>query len=186
MCVDNNLVNINLLDPNCQILKNSPWTSSTENGIPNFEDIRSFVELSMKPKNPNFIEYTGDEVSSRSTVQDSIILKLGGDFTNKDNETYYSTRYTDELMGGNNSTENNYEGFGINSVDIVYDANKIPQVTVVFYDLRGNVLNDFNSKYAKMFQLPYPIFTLKIKGGFGPLVSYKLLKICLYMVLMFR
>jgi len=177
MCVDNNLVNINLLDPNCQILKNSPWTSSTENGIPNFEDIRSFVELSMKPKNPNFIEYTGDEVSSRSTVQDSIILKLGGDFTNKDNETYYSTRYTDELMGGNNSTENNYEGFGINSVDIVYDANKIPQVTVVFYDLRGNVLNDFNSKYAKMFQLPYPIFQLKIKGGFGPIIEYRLLKI---------
>jgi hypothetical protein len=177
MCVDNNLVNINLLDPNCQILRNSPWTSSTENGIPNFEDIRSFVELSMKPKNPNFIEYNGDEISSRSTVQDSTILKLGGDFTNKDGETYYSTRYTDELMGGNNSTENNYEGFGINSVDIVYDANKIPQVTVVFYDLRGNVLNDFNSKYAKMFQLPYPIFQLKIKGGFGPIIEYRLLKI---------
>jgi hypothetical protein len=178
-------LNINLIDPNNEILQGTPWyidplkpNTNTDNlGIPRFENIRSFVQLSMRPKNPNFIEISKNNVVGGSNAKDGTKIILGGYFTDKNKKSYYSTNYTDELMGGNNIENKSYEGFGIKSVDITFDPNKIPQVTVVFYDLRGNVVNDFNNKYAKMFQLPYPIFTLEIKGGFGPLVSYKLLKI---------
>jgi hypothetical protein len=180
--------NFNLIDPNNKILQGTPWYDENsenpsladpdkKNGIPRFENIRSFVELSMRPKNPNFIEISGENIVGGSNAEDGTKIILGGYFTNSNKESYYSTNYTGELMGGNDIENKSYEGFGIKSVDITFDPNKIPQVTVVFYDLRGNVVNDFNNKFAKMFQLPYPIFTLKIKGGFGPLVSYKILKI---------
>jgi hypothetical protein len=165
------MLNSNLIDPNEIILKNTPW-SKDSNGIAKLEDIRSFVELSMKPKNRNYIDLDNNQQSS---FKRNSFIKLGGFFSNS-NESYYSTQYTNEIMGGNNLTTNNYESFGINSVEITYDANKIPQVTIVFYDVRGNVLNNFESKYAAMFQLPYPIFELKIKGGFGPIITYRLVK----------
>jgi hypothetical protein len=171
-------LNINLIDPNNEILEGTPWYNNEDNlGIPRFENIRSFVQLSMRPKNPNFLEISNNNIVNSSNADDGTKIVLGGYFTDKNKESYYSTNYTDELMGGDNIENKSYEGFGIKNVDITFDPNKIPQVTVVFYDLRGNVVNDFNNKYAKMFQLPYPIFTLEIKGGFGPLVSYKLLKI---------
>lgn len=179
--------NFKPIDPNNEILNGTPWYFDKQNntgdkdglGIAPFEDIRSFVQLYMRPRNPNFIQLGDydDERASFSIPQDNSIVVIGGHFKSGNN-SYYSTNYTDELMG-NSSTDNekNYEGFGIKSVDITFDANKIPQITIVFYDLRGNVLNNFNSKYAKMFQLPYPKFVLDIKGGFGPLISYKIVKV---------
>jgi hypothetical protein len=174
-------INFDPIDPNDEILKGTPWYSNKEKlGIPPFEDIRSFVQLYMRPRNPNFIQLGDNDDDGGTTYslpQDSSIVVIGGHFKSGDN-SYYSTNYTDELMG-NSSTDNekNYEGFGIKSVDITFDANKIPQITIVFYDLKGNVINNFHSKYAKMFQLPYPKFVLDIKGGFGPLISYKIVKV---------
>jgi len=185
-------INFNLIDPNNEILKGTPWydINSTNplladgyktNGIPRFEDIRSFVEFSMRPKNANYIEITNQRITSNAAISDDNNIILGGYYKRKDSkgnviQSYYSTNYTDEIMGSN-VEQKEYEGFGIKSIDIVFDANKIPQVSVVFYDLRGNVLNDFNSKFAKMFQLPYPVFQLRIKGGFGPLIKFRLQKI---------
>jgi hypothetical protein len=174
---------MNLIDPNEEILRDQSWfiRGSQDNNvrIPDFENIRSYVELSMRPKIQGYVD-VGDNnaykfVKTSST--DKIVLsgfhtRKNGDGTTNE---YYSTKYTDELMG-NNGKNKDYEGFGIKSVEVVYDANKVPIVTVVFYDLRGNVLSNFDSKFAQMFQLPYPIFDLKIKGGFGPMVEYSLLK----------
>jgi len=174
-------INFKPIDPNDEILNGTPWYSNKEKlGIAPFEDIRSFVQLYMRPRNPNFIQLGDNDDDGGTTYslpQDSSIVVIGGHFKSGNN-SYYSTNYTDELMG-NSSTDDkkDYEGFGIKSVDITFDANKIPQITIVFYDLRGNVINNFYSKYAKMFQLPYPKFVLDIKGGFGPLISYKIVKV---------
>jgi hypothetical protein len=181
-CDDNNVSsNFTLIDPNCEILSTQPWFSTISNndisddfrnrGIPKFEEIRSFVEFSMIPKNPNYVLIQGNTKTVNSQKQNGPIILQG--FKQRGSDRFYSTDYTDELMGGD---ETNYEGFGIKNVEVTFDANKVPQVSVTFYDLRGNVLNNFNSKFAKMFQLPYPIFNLKIKGGFGPTVEYRLLK----------
>lgn len=169
------MANINLIDPNNDILKGTPfWNdpnkddSEKNNGIPEFQDIRSFVELSMRPRNPNYIELDNGNIVNNSNVDSGEKITLTGYYTRGD-KNYYSTNYTED--GRPES-----EGFGIKNIDITFDANKIPQVNVSFYDLRGNVLNNFNSKFAKMFQLPYPIFELRIKGGFGPIVTYRLQK----------
>jgi len=144
-------INFNLIDPNNEILKGTPWydINSTNplladgyktNGIPRFEDIRSFVEFSMRPKNANYIEITNQRITSNAAISDDNNIILGGYYKRKDSkgnviQSYYSTNYTDEIMGSN-VEQKEYEGFGIKSIDIVFDANKIPQVSVVFYDLR--------------------------------------------------
>ena len=176
-------MSMNLIDPNEEILRDQSWfiRGSEDNNvrIPDFENIRSYVELSMKPKIQGYVEV--DDKNAYKFVGTSSVatIVLSGFHTRKNGDKttneYYSTKYTDELMG-NNGRNKDYEGFGIKSVEVVYDANKVPIVTVVFYDLRGNVLSNFDSKFAQMFQLPYPIFDLKIKGGFGPMVEYSLLK----------
>jgi len=181
-CTDSNASNnFILIDPNCEILTTQPWFSNLSNndigddfrnrGIPKFEEIRSYVELSMIPKNPNYVLIEGNKKTVNSKKRNGRIILQG--FKERNNNKFYSTDYTDELMGGE---ESNYEGFGIKNIEITFDANKVPLVSVTFYDLRGNVLNNFKSNFALMFQLPYPIFYLKIKGGFGPLVEYRLLK----------
>lgn len=174
--------NFDPIDPNKVILGDKhPFKDG--NGIAPFEDIRSFVELSMKPKNANYISIDSSGIKSSSSSNsnntnqtDLSKITLGG-FYKRNGENYYSTNYTDEIMGGNDNKDKQYEGFGIKNIDITFDANKIPQVTVVFYDSRGNVINNFNSPYAQMFQIPYPIFELTIKGGFGPRITYRILKI---------
>jgi hypothetical protein len=156
------------IDPNEVVLGDNHPFKRTGLGIPNFEEIRSYAELSMTPKNSNYIEIDNGNVSSSNKTDFKKII-LTGFYTRKD-INYYSTNYTEDGRA-------EYEGFGIQDINITFDANKIPVVTITFYDFRGNVLNNLNSKFANMFQLPYPVFNLKIKGGLGPIVDYKLRKI---------
>jgi hypothetical protein len=175
------MTNLNLVDPNKVVLgENHPFTE-LGNGIPSIQDIRSYVQLTMHPKNSNYIEILDGNVVGNSSVDSGQRIILTGYHTQKDTKNdkkynYYSTNYTEDNYK-NQDGESEYEGFGIKNIDITFDANKIPQVAISFYDVRGNVLNNFNSKFAKMFQLPYPIFELRIKGGFGPTVTYRLQKI---------
>ena len=59
----------------------------------------------------------------------------------------------------------------------------VPQVDISFVDLRGSALFDVlqeegrNMAYGAFFQLPYPIFELKLKGYFGNTITY-----CLHML----
>ena len=176
-------MSINLIDPNEEILKKQSWfvRGDKDNNIriPDFQDVRSFVELKMKPKVGGYYEIDSDNVVSFKRSSSTGTIRLYGYHTRTNSDgtrnEYYSTKYTDELMG-NNGKNVDYEGFGIKNIDVVYDANKVPVVTIVFYDLRGNVISNFDSKFAQMFQLPYPIFELTLQGGFGPRVTYELLK----------
>ena len=175
------MTNLNLVDPNKVVLgDNHPFTE-LGNGIPSVQDVRSYVQLTMHPKNSNYIEILDGNVVGNSSVDSGQRIILTGYHTQKDTKNnkkyhYYSTNYTEDNYK-NQDGESEYEGFGIKNIDITFDANKIPQVAISFYDIRGHVLNNFNSKFAKMFQLPYPIFELRIKGGFGPTVTYRLQKI---------
>ena len=59
----------------------------------------------------------------------------------------------------------------------------VPQVDISFIDLRGSALFDVlqeegrNMAYGAFFQLPYPVFELKLKGYFGNTITY-----CLHML----
>ena len=93
-------------------------------------------------------------------------------------ETYATTSYTN--IGGIQDAESSgvLEGFGIKSINIKYSASLVPQVDIVFTDVRGAALFDTvtqtnrKSSYSIFFKMPYPIFTLSVKGYFGKTVDY--------------
>ena len=98
-------------------------------------------------------------------------------------ESYATTNYTD--IGGikNSYATGSLEGFGIRNISIKYNASLVPQVDIDFTDVRGSALFDVieqdnrKSPYSLFFKMPYPIFTLTVKGYFGKPVVY-----CLHMV----
>jgi len=98
-------------------------------------------------------------------------------------ESYATTNYTD--IGGVKNTYSNgsLEGFGIRSINIKYSSSLVPEVDISFTDIRGSALFDIisednrKSPYSIFFKMPYPIFTLTVKGYFGKPVDY-----CLHMV----
>jgi len=69
------------------------------------------------------------------------------------------------------------EGFGINNISVTLNRAFTPIVNITFTDVRGQTLFEQgpNSPYAAFFQLPYPLFKLKLKGYYGKAVEYQLM-----------
>lgn len=117
-------------------------------------------------------------------------LMQGSKVISNQTQTFLTTNYTeatyeDVKEGGTN------EMFGISSIDIQYDAYYTPQVTIQFVDIRGTALfspeeqkhpgiqgyvddNIAGSFFRCFFVMPYPKFTLMVKGFFGQPVTYEL------------
>lgn len=87
-----------------------------------------------------------------------------------------STRWTD-LFDSKEAYRS--ESFGIESVNIEYNASYVPTVTINFVDLRGKTLfergDDPTNPYNIFFQFPYPQFTLTVKGYYGRTVNLPLI-----------
>lgn len=69
------------------------------------------------------------------------------------------------------------ESFGINNISVTLNRAFTPIVNITFTDVRGQTLFEQgpNSPYAAFFQLPYPLFKLKLKGFYGKAVEYQLM-----------
>lgn len=94
-----------------------------------------------------------------------------------------TTSYSDvtilELSNGGNK-----ESIGIESINIKYTSWYFPEINIKFVDVRGNaVFNPMEKKQDKedkgsffhcLFDFPYPIFKLTVKGYFGKPVTYRL------------
>jgi len=92
-----------------------------------------------------------------------------------------TTKYTDLTTSFDTDDENfDNESLGITSVDISFDSSYAPRVVINFVDLRGSSIFQNESmlksgnKYSTLFQLPYPIFKLTVKGYYGLPVTYDL------------
>jgi len=96
---------------------------------------------------------------------------LSGFMKNKDN-SYVNQ---DEFGSFQKSGDWN-ETFGITDISIKLNASFEPQVFINFVDIRGATLMEpgLNSPYAAFFHMPYPLFTLTVKGFYGQGISYKL------------
>jgi len=68
------------------------------------------------------------------------------------------------------------ETFGITSISVKLNASFEPQVFIEFVDIRGASLMEpgLRSPYAAFFHMPYPMFSLTIKGHYGKGINYKL------------
>ena len=72
--------------------------------------------------------------------------------------------------------QNDNQTLGIKSIKIRNTTAQVPQVDIELVDVQGRTLFEQgeNSIYSAFFQLPYPIFTLTIKGYYGKAVQYQL------------
>jgi hypothetical protein len=66
---------------------------------------------------------------------------------------------------------------GITSISIKLNTSGVPSVTIEMVDVQGRVLFEQgeNSPYSAFMQMPYPLFTLTIKGFFGKAIRYELM-----------
>ena len=157
----------------------------------NQEELTKYVNLSVKIPS----RYYNNNVKTYDSL-------LGGtDFSfprevegeNGERKTDYinipllSTNYTDISFNDINSGNlYNSEVFGIKSINISFDSQLFPRVDMVFTDVRGfglmssneivNRTDNTNVKtfFTSLFNFPYPIFTLTVKGYYGGTVSFNL------------
>tara|TARA_R110000803_G_scaffold39315_4_gene84825 strand:+ start:10057 stop:16266 length:6210 start_codon:yes stop_codon:yes gene_type:complete len=74
-------------------------------------------------------------------------------------------------------SRNDFQGFGIRSIEINISSSFVPEVNIDFVDIRGKTLfeqAEANTPYTAFFHLPYPVFELTIKGYYGKAVKYQL------------
>lgn len=158
--------------------------NSEDNFFVPVEDLNIYVELTTTRKNRSILDVTDDGLIGTSTEKGkSRVSFIDGSSTGKNADgterKSLTTSYT-ELTTVFNKTADT-EKFGITSIDIDFNSSYAPLVNIKFVDIRGaslfNAGNPPNSEYASFFDLPYPIFELKVKGYYGKTVKY-----CLHLV----
>jgi len=169
-----------------------------ENGPVDQKDLFIYVNLKAKTNRRSILQTSNQSnQNSLSSVdnEDAININLIGYKENGDN-TYVTTDWTSgkngatSTIGSDSKTDSIYEGFGITSIEITYNAQLMPKVIIKFIDVRGGGLFDqeiptddtnskyeINSPYALLFRIPPPLFELTVKGFYGKIVKY-----CLYLI----
>jgi hypothetical protein len=157
--------------------------NSSSNIPVNNEDLNISVVLTTFKKGRTIL--TADKTTSKNTIdtQKSVSINFI-DGSNINGKQVLTTNYTDlTTIFDDNTSSNAGEGLGITSIDIDFNSQQAPLVTIQFVDVRGTAIfqNEQNimggkNKYSTFFQLPYPLFKLTIKGYYGLPVQY-----CLHM-----
>ena len=166
-----------LIDPNA-----FDGQSSSSNIPVQHEDLTIYVELTTNKKARTILTTNVDTNTSTSQSSAGVTINFieGSDFG--DGKKYLSTKFTEltTAFEGDNEQEN----LGITNIDIDFNSSFAPMITIQFVDVRGSAIfqNENNvgtnkNKYSVLFQLPYPLYKLKIKGYYGQMVEY-----CLHMV----
>lgn len=148
------------------------------------EDLTKYINLSVKIPSRY---WNNSKISEKK--YDTI---LRGTSFDSDYKTFYLTdnyvnvSYNEFSADGSISAG---ELFGIDSIDISFDVQFFPQVTINFTDVKGfglmstmeynyeaGKINDMTAKsfFTSLFNFPYPIFTLEVKGYYGKSVSFDL------------
>lgn len=162
----------------------NPNNALNQNGLPNDfktaqnEDLTIYVELTASKKSRSIINsdpVNGGNLDNNAGESGKINFISGSAFGPNRSLT---TSYTDISSASLKLNDEDLEGFGIDSIDISFDTAYTPLIKIKFIDTRGGMFQRGNdSKYSVFFELPYPIFNLKVKGYYGRTVSY-----CLHLV----
>ena len=166
-----------IIDPN----NTNPDRTSFNSNIPiPLEDLTISVQLETERKARTVLTVSNQGGAAQST--DAVTLRIiEGETINSEHQL--TTNYTD-LTTVFDSSEN-AQSIGISSIDIDFNSSYAPLINITFIDVRGGAIfqNEGNisgansrNKYSVFFELPYPIFTLTIKGYYGKPVQY-----CLHM-----
>ena len=174
------------------------------NKTPDLEDMCIAVDLEVELKGRTYSSTDSNSDTIRMTWQSSHngekvgFMKGSKVYVDKAKTKYFNTlttNYTDIFLTDVTGAEPTNEMFGIKSIDIQYNNFMVPQVTIVFTDVRGvslfareeyrhNVVsngvtatenNDLEGSFFKcFFTFPYPKFTLRVKGFYGQVAAYEL------------
>jgi hypothetical protein len=156
----------------------------------NQEELTKYVNLSVKIPS-RFYKNNNNEFKQYDSI-----LKGKPFFENDINGKEYAKFYlTDNYVNvyytefGKDGQINNGELFGIESIDISFDTQFQPIVVINFTDVKGlglmsvmeynyqkDKLKNLTAKsfFTSLFNFPYPIFTLEVKGYYGRSVSFDL------------
>ncbi len=157
-----------LIDPN-KSAGNGLGGPGNDNGtfVPP-EDLNIYVELTTTAKSRSVISV---DSSSKLTTENITKGKNKIKFVGGDKESL-TTSYTELTTVFNKNADT--EHLGISSIDINFNSSYAPLINIKFVDVRGSAVfaHGNDSPYSVFFELPYPIFELKIKGYFGKPVKY--------------
>jgi hypothetical protein len=144
-----------------------PRTRLAKNATGIQNDTVSIAEINfLRPEENN---YLGNGYLDELTGKDS---DIGGDVNSSQITLDAKSKRIYETT--NNQKYNNL--LLIESIKINTKIDLYPQVTIVMEDIRGRALFEQgeNSPYATFFNLPYPTFTLTVKGYLGKAIKYQL------------
>lgn len=158
------------------------WLDPNKNNnvMVNPDDLCIKVEFSTRRKGRSII-YSGAETIN-TVDSDANVTFIEGTKVDNSGLPSLTTRYTEaialDVMNATKQQTDDFESLGIESIDIEFNTANAPLIKIKFIDVRGNAIlsQGSMSKYRMFFELPYPIFSLKVKGFYGGTVNY-----CLHM-----
>ena len=101
-----------------------------------------------------------------------------GDRTPTEDDLFLNSDWTDSLtMGQTKNGDVDSQMLGITNISVKVNASYAALVTIEMEDVQGRVLFEQgeNSPYSAFFHLPYPLFTLTLKGYYGKAIRYELM-----------
>ncbi len=160
--------NVNLIDPNSVNIN-----TSVVNGIPQYQDLYIFAELTASRRARTVLTTTSNGTVHNTSTDNSITVNFMGNNQNINSPNYL--KFTTDWYDGSSGDNIQYEGFGISNIKVIINSSFIPQVNIDFIDVRGLAFfNQPNSPYRILFDFPPPIFNLTLKGYYGKALSYQL------------
>lgn len=156
LLVDPNLVNVN---------------TELEYPVPNYEDMYVYLDLRAERRGRTVLTSTGTGIYKQELngLNDDVSVSFLGAKKSGNINEFTTNWHLDSFES------DGFESFGIKKVTITTNSSYIPQVEVVFEDVRGmSFFNADNSPYRILFDFPPPIFTLTVKGYYGKALSYKM------------
>lgn len=169
-----------LVDPNTF----DGQSSLTNMSVP-LEDLSISVQLETNKKARTVLSTDNTVTGTLNTSESSKTLSLTFiEGTNVNGKKVLTTKYTDLTTSLDGDGTSDGESLGITAIDIDFNSSYAPMITIQFLDIRGSSVfqNEDNlkgglNKYSIFFQLPYPIYSLTVKGYYGMPVTY-----CLHML----
>ena len=131
----------------------------------------------LNPGSKTFMDTAwSDEITGKDSVQGKGVNQVN--LTSVKNPNKSDDFYITQNLNSNGTPGAVDNGFlGMKSINVSIGLDFLPVITVDLEDVKGRALFEGgnNSPYAAFFQLPYPQFTLTLKGYYGKAVKFPIM-----------
>ena len=131
----------------------------------------------LNPGSKTFMDTAwSDEITGKDSVQGKGVNQVN--LTSVKNPNKSDDFYITQNLNSNGTPGAVDNGFlGMKSINVSIGLDFLPVITVELEDVKGRALFEGgnNSPYAAFFQLPYPQFTLTLKGYYGKAVKFPIM-----------